>query len=434
MKLAFIGSGYVGLVTGACMAEVGHKVVCADIDERKIEMLNKGKIPIYEPGLDDMVRYNVGEGRLSFTTDVGAAIRDADVVFSAVGTPEDPTSRKADLKYVYKVAEMFAQNLNRYKVLVNKSTVPVGTAAKCKEIITSHLKDSHLKFDVVSNPEFLREGVAIKDFLEPDRVVVGVDSPEARSLMERVYRPVAEIGKPILFTSVPSAEVIKYASNSFLAVKISFINEIANFCELSGASVHEVANGMGLDSRIGSKFLNAGIGYGGSCFPKDVHALVETGREHGYQFRIIEAADQVNTLQHHIPLRILERYFHSLAGKRVALWGLAFKPKTDDMREAPSLAVAADLVAAGATVVGFDPVANEAAEKAGFPGTIAKSALDTLDDVDALVICAEWDEFRSLDYTEAAARMKDKVIVDGRNILSRSEAEAAGFTYFGIGV
>lgn len=435
MKLAFIGTGYVGLVTGVCMAELGHTVICADIDKVKIAKLKKGIMPIYELGLEELVEKNVKEGRLSFTASIGAAIREAEVVFSAVGTPEDKQTGKADLQYVYAVAEIFGKNLGAsYKILVNKSTVPIGTADKVRDIVL-HTSKGKGEFDIVSNPEFLREGAAIKDFLNPDRVVVGVSSERAKALMEKIYRPIARTGRPVVITDVRSAELIKYASNAFLATKITFINEIANFCEKSGANVKEVARGMGLDSRIGSRFLYAGIGYGGSCFPKDVQALMETGKEYGSAFSIIEAVDKVNDLQKLRPLEFLKQHFKSLKGKTIAIWGLSFKPRTDDVREAPALYVIEALLKAGAKVQAFDPVAIESFRRM-FPDKrvqYTKNAYDAVVKADALLIMTEWDEFRTTEYPELASRMKKRVIIDGRNIFERREAEAEGFTYFGIG-
>ena len=435
MKLTFIGTGYVGLVTGACMAELGHTVTCADIDKKKIAGLKRGVMPIYELGLEELVAKNVEEGRLSFTTAIGKAIRDAEVVFNAVGTPEDKKTGKADLSYVFSVAEEFGKNLNGYKVLVNKSTVPVGTADKCREIIL-HASKGKCEFDVVSNPEFLREGAAIKDFLNPDRVVVGVASDKAREMMEKIYRPLARSGRPVMLTDVRSAELIKYASNAFLATKITFINEIANFCEKIGANVKEVSKGMGYDSRIGSRFLYAGIGYGGSCFPKDVQALIETGKEYDHAFQIISAANKVNDQQKMRPFQALKKHFKNLKGKTIAVWGLSFKPRTDDVLEAPALYVLEALLKAGAKIQAFDPVAMESFQRA-FSDKRVKymgNAYDAVEGADALLVMTEWDEFRTTEYPELAKRMKQHVIVDGRNIFERSEAEAEGFKYYGIGV
>ena len=434
MRLAFIGTGYVGLVTGACMAELGHTVICADIDEKKIEMLKRNEMPIYELGLEELVRKNVKEGRLSFTTDIAMAIQKSDAVFNAVGTPENKQTGQAEMKYVYAVAESFGKNLNGYKVLVNKSTVPVGTADKVAEIVRA-TSDGKNEFDIVSNPEFLREGAAIKDFLNPDRVAVGVSSDRARALMEKIYRPLARSGRPVLFTDVRSAEIIKYASNAFLATKISFINEIANFCEVAGGNVKEVAKGMGYDSRIGSRFLSAGIGYGGSCFPKDVKALIQTGKQYGQDFRILQAVDEVNDDQKLRPVTFLQKQFPSLEGKKIAVWGLSFKPRTDDIREAPALLIIKALVKMGANIVAFDPVAmdNTKQELEGVKIKYATSSHEALKGADALIIMTEWDEFRTAEYATIKDLMKGNVIIDGRNILDRKEAEEAGFVYYGIG-
>lgn len=435
MKLAFVGTGYVGLVSGVCMAELGHTVVCADIDVEKIKKLKKGVMPIYELGLEELVMKNVAENRISFTTDIARAIRGAKVVFNAVGTPEDPKTGQADLSYVFSVAKIFGENLNGYKVLVNKSTVPVGTADKTHDIIL-HACDESGDFDVVSNPEFLREGAAIKDFLNPDRVVVGVSSDEAKKLMEKIYRPVARNGRPVMFTDVRSAELIKYASNAFLATKISFVNEIANFCEKAGANVKEVAKGMGLDTRIGSRFLYAGIGYGGSCFPKDVQALRETGKEYGMRFTIIEAADVLNDRQKMRPVEFLTKHWKSHKGKKIAIWGLSFKPRTDDVREAPAQYIAAALLKAGARVTAFDPVAVESFKRA-FPDKrmrYAENALEAVKGADALIVCTEWDEFRTIEAADLVRVMRGTVIMDGRNIFDRKEMEAEGFVYFGVGI
>jgi UDPglucose 6-dehydrogenase len=436
MKLTFIGTGYVGLVTGACMAELGHTVICADIDTKKINGLKRGKMPIYELGLDELVEKNVTNGRLSFTTNVGKAIKEAEVVFNAVGTPEDKKTGKADLQYVFAVAETFAKNLNNYKILVNKSTVPVGTADECRARIEKIAKKG-AEFDVVSNPEFLREGAAIKDFLNPDRVVVGVSSDRAKVLMEKIYRPIARSGRPVIITDIRSAELIKYASNAFLATKISFINEIANFCELIGANVKEVARGMGADSRIGSRFLYAGSGYGGSCFPKDVQALIETGKEYDFAFQIVQAVDKVNDVQKMRPFEILQGVWKkNLKGKKVAIWGLSFKPRTDDVREAPAKGVIEALIKAGAKIQAYDPVAMESFATANSTLKIAyaTSAYEALEGVDVLLVMTEWDEFRTADLALMQKTMKGSIIVDGRNIFERGEAEESGFTYYGIGV
>ncbi len=436
MKLSFLGTGYVGLVSGACMAEIGHTVICADVDKTKIAKLKKGVIPIYEIGLEEVVERNVKEGRLSFTTDLKEAIQESDVVFMAVGTPEDPVTGEADLKYVFSAAEAFGKHLNGYKLFVDKSTVPVGTAEKVERVIKEASKGKHL-FEVVSNPEFLREGAAVKDFLNPDRIVVGTSSAKAKKIMEQVYRPIARSGRPLMLTDVRSAEIIKYAANSFLAMKITFINEVANFCESAGGNVKEVARGLGYDNRIGSRFLYAGIGYGGSCFPKDVKAFIKTGHEFQSHFRLLEMVDEVNTSQRLRPfVKLKELWGEKMKDKTVAVWGLAFKPRTDDVREAAALMNISELLDAGAKVRAFDPVAMENAAKALTEKnlTYVKKAVDALKGADALIIATEWDEFRVVDYTDLKKHMKGSVIYDGRNVLERSEAEAAGFTYYGVGV
>jgi UDPglucose 6-dehydrogenase len=417
------------------MAEIGHTVVCADIDEAKIALLHRGKMPIYESGLADLVKKNVDEGRLSFTTDVTTAIRESEAVFNAVGTPEDEATGQADLRFVMSVAETFGKALNGYKILINKSTVPVGTADKVAAVVRK-ASGGKGTFDIVSNPEFLREGAAVKDFLNPDRIVVGVATPRAQALMEKMYRPLARTTQPILFMDVRSAEITKYASNAFLATKISFINEIANFCEAVGGNVKNVAKGMGYDVRIGSRFLSAGIGYGGSCFPKDVQALIQTGKQYDREFRILRAVDEVNDAQKSRPIEILKAHFDSLEGKKIAVWGLSFKPRTDDVREAPALAVIRALIESGAEVSVFDPIAAKNAKHVlkGLHIAYAKLAYDATDDVDALVIATEWDEFRMTEYAKLKETMRGRVIVDGRNILDRREAEAEGFVYYGVGV
>ena len=435
MKLVCVGTGYVGLVTGVGMAEIGHTVVCVDNDVEKIAMLKKYAMPIYELGLEELVRKNVKEGRLSFSTDIAGSIQEAEAVFNTVGTPENKKTGQADLQYVFAVAKSFGEALNGYKVLINKSTVPVGTAYKVAEIVRNASKNKY-EFDIVSNPEFLREGAAIKDFLNPDRVVLGVMSEEARSLMDKIYRPLTRNGRPVIFTDIKSAEIIKYASNAFLATKISFINEIANFCEIVGGNAKEVARGMGYDGRIGSRFLSAGIGYGGSCFPKDVSALIQTGNEHGYDFKILRAVDDVNDAQKIRPVEILKKQFSSLKGKKIAVWGLSFKPRTDDIREAPALSIIHALVKLGAEVTVFDPVSMENTKRT-FPDLAIKYAASshkTLKHADALVIMTEWDEFRTVEYDTLKSLMTGNVIVDGRNILDRKEAELHNFVYFGIGV
>ncbi len=433
MKITVVGTGYVGLVTGTCFAELGNDVICLDIDQAKIDRLKKGEIPIYEPGLEELVLRNQKEGRLNFSTDAKAGIEWAEVIFSAVGTPPDKDHR-ADLSAVKAVAKTVGQNLNGYKVFVNKSTVPVGTSHMVKEIIKENLKTA-MDFDVVDNPEFLREGSAVKDFLNPDRIVCGVESDRAREAMEKLYQPLVRSGRPLLFTDIHSAEVIKYASNSFLATKISFINEVANFCELVGADVTQVAKGMGLDERIGSRFLHAGIGYGGSCFPKDVQAFIQTGKDKGYEFKILEQVEAVNEAQ---KLRIVEKILKEipdLNGKTVAVWGLAFKPKTDDMREASSLAIVPKLLEKGAKVRAFDPVAAENAKKILGETNIEyfNSPFDAASGADILVLVTEWDEFRALDLQKLKTTMKDTYIFDGRNVYNPEEMGKLGFKYFSVG-
>lgn len=436
MKVTFLGTGYVGLVSGACLAEIGHEVICADIDKKKIAMLKKGVIPIYEIGLEEIVERNTKEGRLKFTSDLKEAIQESEVVFMAVGTPEDKVTGQADLQYVFAVAETFGKHLNGYKLFVDKSTVPVGTAEKVEEIIKKASKGKY-PFEVVSNPEFLREGAAVKDFLNPDRVVLGTKSEKAKKMMEQIYRPIARNGRPILFTDVRSAEIIKYAANAFLAMKITFINEVANFCDVAGGNVKEVAKGLGYDTRIGERFLYAGIGYGGSCFPKDVKAFIETGREYDSYFRIIETVSEVNEAQRIKPfIKLKETFGNKLKGKAIAVWGLAFKPRTDDIREAPGIENIKLFLEEGCKVKAFDPVAMPNTKKVMEHKslTYTKKALDALKGADALVIATEWDEFRVVDYKDIKKLMKGNVIYDGRNVLERAEAEASGFTYYGIGV
>ncbi len=436
MKLSFLGTGYVGLVSGACMAEIGHEVICADVDKEKIAKLKKGVIPIYEIGLEEIVERNTKEGRLRFTSDLKEAIQESEIVFMAVGTPEDKMTGQADLQYVFSAAEAFGKHLNGFKIFVDKSTVPVGTAEKVEEVIKKASKGKY-PFEVVSNPEFLREGAAVKDFLNPDRVIVGAKSDKARKMMEQIYRPIARSGRPVVFTDVRSAEIIKYAANAFLAMKITFINEVANFCDVAGGNVKEVARGLGYDSRIGERFLYAGIGYGGSCFPKDVKAFIETGREYNSHFHIIETVNDVNVAQRIKPfIRLKEVFGGKLKDKTIGVWGLAFKPRTDDIREAPAIENIKLFLEEGAKVKTFDPVAMENTQRQlTHPKlTYTKKALDAVKGVDALVICTEWDEFRVVDYKDLKKLMKGDVIYDGRNVLERSEAEANGFSYFGIGV
>ncbi|MBU0981394.1 UDP-glucose/GDP-mannose dehydrogenase family protein [Patescibacteria group bacterium] len=433
MKIAVIGTGYVGLVTGTCFAELGNDVLCVDIDEAKIQNLKNGIIPIYEPGLSELVLRNQKENRLNFTTDIKAAIEWSEVIFSAVGTPPDKDHR-ADLSAVKAVAKSVGLYLNGYKVFVNKSTVPVGTSHLVKTIIEEESRAAH-PFDIVDNPEFLREGSAVKDFLNPDRIVCGVESDKAKEQMEKLYKPLVRAGRPLLFTDLASAEIIKYASNSFLATKISFINEVANFCELVGADITQVAKGVGLDDRIGSRFLHAGIGYGGSCFPKDVQAFIQTGKDKGHTFKILEAVEDVNNSQ---KLKIVEKVLRRMPGlknKKIAIWGLAFKPKTDDMREAPSLKIIPELVAHGAKVSAFDPVASDNARSILGNENIsyAASPYEAAENADAIILITEWDEFRSLDLHRVKESMQGSLFFDGRNIYDPLEMQSFGFKYESLG-
>jgi UDPglucose 6-dehydrogenase len=436
MKIAVIGTGYVGLTTGTCFAETGNEVVCVDIDKKKITNLNKGIIPIYEPGLDDLVKKMHKSKLLSFSIDTPKAIKFADVVFSAVGTPPGKDYR-ADLKYVKEVAKSFGQHANGYKVFVNKSTVPVGTGDACKEIIEKEFakRKVDFSFDIISNPEFLREGTAIGDTLHAERVVVGYESPRAKKIMKNLYKPFEKNGAKLLFTDIKTSEIIKYASNSMLATKISFINEIANFCEKAGGDVKTVAKGMGLDSRIGSKFLRAGVGYGGSCFPKDVQALIQTGKDFGYNFRVIKATEEVNKTQKLTTYKKLKKVLGPLKGKRIAIWGLAFKPNTDDMRDAPSIEIIKALQKDGAHIQAYDPVAIEIA-KTILPKknlTYAASALDALKNADALMIVTEWEEFASTPPSIIATHLKGNLVVDGRNIFKRASMKKPKLKYVPVG-
>ena len=435
MKIAIVGTGYVGLVSGACFAEMGLDITCVDIDAEKIEGLNAGVIPIYEPGLEELVRRNVEAGRLHFTTDLTECLPHVEVVFSAVGTPPDEDG-SADLKYVLDVARTFGRHIRKYTVLVTKSTVPVGTAQKVRAVIEEELEKRGCKvpFDVASNPEFLKEGAAIKDFMSPDRVVVGVDSERARKLMAKLYRPFLISNFRVLFMDIPSAEMTKYAANAMLATRISFMNDIANLCDLVGANVDMVRKGIGADTRIGSKFLYPGCGYGGSCFPKDVKALARTAREYGYTMGVIEAVEAVNERQKEIVVKKLQDKLGTLRGKTIALWGLAFKPETDDMREAPALVVIEKLLEAGASVKVYDPVAmDECRRRIGDRVVYCKDMYDVVIDADALAVLTEWKEFRIPSWSVIKRVMKQPVLVDGRNIYSKDEVIAEGFEYAAIG-
>ena len=435
MKIAVVGTGYVGLVSAACFAELGHHVVGVDIDAAKVEKLKAGNSPIYEPGLEELIRQGLQSKLLSFTTDLAGTLPHVQIVFSAVATPPGE-GHAADLRAVFTVAETVARNIDHDIVFVNKSTVPVGTGEKCEERIQKILLERGVKFHVpvVSNPEFLREGMAVPDTLMPDRIVVGVNADErARELMEELYRPITRVGKPIVFMSRESSEIVKYASNAFLATKISFINMLTELCEKTGANIRDVAKGMGLDTRIGPRFLHAGIGYGGSCFPKDVKALLATAKEHGLQFPIVEATDAINTRQRK---RFFDKILASLAPKStVAIWGLSFKPKTDDMREAPSLDLLPALLQAGHSVRAFDPEAMENAKKLLPPSVqFTDSPVAAAESTDALIMLTEWDIFRGADLTEIKSVMKGRDLWDGRNVYEPDEVADAGLSYHGIGL
>lgn len=436
MNIAIVGTGYVGLVSGACFSEMGIDVTCVDIDENKIAKLLNGEMPIYEPGLDDLVARNVKAGRLHFTTDLTSCLDKVEIVFSAVGTPPDEDG-SADLKYVLEVARTVGRHIKKHVVLVTKSTVPVGTAKKVRAAVQEELdkRGVDIEFDVASNPEFLKEGAAIKDFMTPDRVVVGVESERAKKMMEKLYRPFTLNGYPILIMDVPSAEMTKYAANAMLATRISFMNDIANLCERVGANVDYVRKGMGADSRIGSRFLYAGCGYGGSCFPKDVKALVHTGIENGYHMRVIEAVEEVNEEQKNIVFDKLNRAFNGdLKGKTIALWGLSFKPETDDMREAPALVVIDKLLKAGAVINVFDPIAmDETKRRIGDVVTYCKDMYEAVIDADAIALMTEWKQFRMPSWAIIHKAMKNYVVVDGRNIYDGEELKELGFTYSRIG-
>jgi UDPglucose 6-dehydrogenase len=442
MKISVIGTGYVGLVTGTCLAESGNHVICMDIDVRKIGMLNSGVVPIYEPGLEELVKHNVAHGRLGFTTDMSLAVRSSDIIFIAVGTPPGEDG-SADLKYVLGAAKEIGKYMNGYKVVVNKSTVPVGTADKVRVAVLGRTK---YKFDVVSNPEFLKEGAAIEDFMKPDRVVIGVDSPKAATLMQELYAPFVRTGKPVLVMDIRSAEMTKYASNAMLAAKISFINEMALICAGLGADIDNVRKGMGFDRRIGFEFLFPGVGYGGSCFPKDVKALVQTASDNGVDAKVLQAVEEVNERQKALLSRMILGHFAGgsgkkktggrkpLSGKTVAVWGLSFKPRTDDMREAPSVVIINNLLRAGAVVKAHDPVAMPEGRKI-FKNRIQfmEDGYEALKDADALAVVTEWSEFRTPDFKKMKRLMKKPVIFDGRNIFNQEEVRKLGYTYYGIG-
>ena len=437
MKIAIVGTGYVGLVTGTCFSDVGIEVVCVDIDQKKIDNLKKGVLPIYEPGLDEMVERNFKKERLKFSTNLAESIVGAEVIFIAVGTPPDEDG-SADLKYVLGVASEIGRSMQQSLVVVTKSTVPVGTSHKVRKALSDELvkRGVEIPFYVSSNPEFLKEGAAIDDFMKPDRIVVGVDAPEAEAIMRKLYKPFLLNGHPIFFMDIPSAEMTKYAANSMLATKISFMNDIANLCEIVGADVNLVRKGIGSDLRIGNKFIYPGVGYGGSCFPKDVKALIKTAKEKGYEMRILNAVEEVNNDQKYVLVKKVNQHFkNNIKGLLFAVWGLSFKPKTDDMREAPSLVIIPELLNAGASVIAYDPVAmHEASRTLGDSIEYAEDPFAALEGADALLIITEWSEFRSPDFELVKKKMKGNVIFDGRNIYDVQEMRNLGFSYYCIGL
>ncbi len=437
MKITIVGSGYVGLVTGTCFSEVGINVVCVDIDAKKIDNLKKGIIPIYEPGLDEMISRNVEKGRLHFSTDLPGCVNDSDVIFIAVGTPPDEDG-SADLKYVLDVARTIGRHMDRHMTVVTKSTVPVGTAAKVRNAIQEELdkRGLDISFDTASNPEFLKEGDAINDFMKPDRIVVGVESERTEELMSRLYKPFTLNGHPVIFMDVPSAEMTKYAANAMLATKISFMNDVANLCEILGADVNMVRRGIGSDSRIGHKFIYPGIGYGGSCFPKDVQALIRTADSVGYSMRILKAVEAINYDQKSLMFNKFMKYFNgNVKGKTVAIWGLSFKPQTDDMREAPSLVIIEKLLEQGCRIKAYDPVAmDESRRRIGDAIEYCKDPYEAAIDADALILITEWTEFRYPNWTVIKKLLKTPVVFDGRNIYDPKEMKKLGFHYYGVGI
>jgi UDPglucose 6-dehydrogenase len=436
MKITIVGTGYVGLVTGTCFAETGVEVTCIDKDKEKINKLKNGIVPVYEPGLEKMVERNIQKKTLSFSTDIRSSVPDSDVVFIAVGTPQEEDG-SADLKNVLEVAHDIGKIIDKYTVIVTKSTVPVGTAEQVRAAIRIELKKRNLEtpFDLASNPEFLKEGDAVEDFLRPDRIVIGVDSESAEKIMKRLYHPFLLNNHPLIFMDIPSAELTKYAANSMLATKISFMNEIANLCELTGADVNMVRIGIGSDPRIGNKFIYAGAGYGGSCFPKDIRALIKTADEKGYSLKILNAVDKVNIAQKEVLCnKILNHFNQDIANRIISVWGLSFKPNTDDMREAPALTIIKKLLEKKARINVYDPVAiDECRRRIGDVVNYNKDRYEALIDSDALVVITEWPEFRLLNYRVMEKLMKNKVIFDGRNIYDPSEMKEFGFTYYGIG-
>lgn len=436
MKIAVVGTGYVGLVSGTCFAETGVNVACVDIDIKKIEDLKKGIIPIYEPGLERLVTKNTGHNRLTFSTELKEVILGCEAIFIAVGTPPDEDG-SADLQYVCAVASEVGKYMTEYVVVITKSTVPIGTAKKVKAAVQEELdkRGLDIEFDVASNPEFLKEGDAVNDFLKPDRIVIGTESKRAEEVMRRLYKPFLMNNHPILFMDIPSAEMTKYAANAMLATKISFMNDIANLCEIVGADINSIRRGIGSDSRIGNKFLYAGSGYGGSCFPKDVKALIKTSEEKGHALEILKSVEEVNERQKQVMFYKMKDHFKgNFKGKKIALWGLSFKPQTDDMREAPSLVLIEMLTEAGATIVGNDPVAmNEAKRMLGDKIDYTENQYDALNDADALLIVTEWPEYRNPSWKEMASRLKTKLIFDGRNIFELDDMQQWGWTYYSIG-
>ncbi|HRS53410.1 MAG TPA: UDP-glucose/GDP-mannose dehydrogenase family protein [Bacteroidales bacterium] len=437
MKITVVGTGYVGLVTGTCFAEIGINVYCVDIDENKINNLQQGIVPIYEPGLDKLIETNTKKGRLHFTTKLTEALQACEVVFIAVGTPPDEDG-SADLSHVLGVASEIGKYMQNYMLVVTKSTVPVGTACKVKETISNELKKRNLNipFDIASNPEFLKEGAAVEDFLKPDRIVIGVESNRAKELMSKLYQPFVLNGHPVIFMDIPSAEMTKYAANAMLATKISFMNDIANLCEIVGANVNLVRKGIGSDSRIGNKFIYPGIGYGGSCFPKDVKALIKTAQENNYNLRILQAVEAVNNDQKTILLKKLKKHFKSqIKDLNIAIWGLSFKPLTDDIREAPSLVIIEKLIQEGANVIAYDPEAiHETKKKFGNSIKYASNPYEALNNADSMMLLTEWHEFRFPDWNKVKKIMKQPVIFDGRNIYDGEILKKSGFIYYGIGV
>ena len=430
MKVAVVGTGYVGLVVGACLAESGNDVMCVDKDEAKVRMLRRGKSPIYEPGIEDLLRRNKAEGRLVFTTDLAKAVRQSTIIFIAVGTPQGEDG-SADLQHVMGVARQIAKAMNGYKVIVDKSTVPVGTAQKVRDVIR---RETTHPFSVVSNPEFLKQGAAVDDFMKPDRVVIGAEDPRAAELMVALHKPFTRTGAPIMVMDCASAELAKYAANAMLATKISFMNEIANVCEAYGADVDRVRQAMGSDRRIGPAFLFPGVGYGGSCFPKDVKALVKFSADKKYDFKILKAVESVNELQKRLLLRKMDAHFNGMKGKTIAVWGLAFKPKTDDMREAPAIPIIKTLLEKGAKVNAYDPEAMDMAKSILPSGvTYHKKNYDALKGADALAVITEWQEFREPDFQRMRKLMKTPVVFDGRNIYQPEQMKELGFTYYSVG-